>query len=164
MFKILGLAIIFCVCSSFGIMFSVRLGEKVTRLKAIRAMIEEISVIIRYKASPISEVIEEISNNSVFESLTFLKELKLTASAPVNDAWAEAVNASNLSDEEKTLVLEIGASLGTSDKDGQISSLELYKIKTAEQIELATKKYNDKSKLYRSLGVLCGAFLVVMLV
>ena len=62
------------------------------------------------------------------------------------------------------ILADIGKNLGTSDIEGQISTLNLQRNELKILISSAETEYEKKSKLYRSLGVLVGAFISVMLI
>jgi stage III sporulation protein AB len=54
--------------------------------------------------------------------------------------------------------------LGQTDINGQISKVKLTQEFIEKQIEEATVDENKNQKLYKSLGVLCGLTLVIILI
>ena len=65
---------------------------------------------------------------------------------------------------ERNIYSEIGKTLGTTDTEGQISSLMLFDAEIKKILSDAEKEYSEKSKLIKMLGVLSGAFVSIMLV
>lgn len=65
---------------------------------------------------------------------------------------------------EKELVKDIGKKLGKSDISGQLNAIKYEKLELEKMIRSADEDNCRKSKLYRSLGVLCGAFIVIMFI
>ena len=74
------------------------------------------------------------------------------------------LSKTHLRKEEKEQLAALGEVLGYLDLDMQLSSIELY----LEQLELAIAQSREalatKQKLYQSLGVAGGIFLVILLV
>ena len=62
------------------------------------------------------------------------------------------------------LLNDVGARLGTSNTESQINTLELQRAELMSAISAAEADYNKKAKLYRSIGVLAGAFISIMLI
>ena len=62
------------------------------------------------------------------------------------------------------LICDIGKKLGTSDLDGQMSVIKLWQAEVTSAISSAESEYASKAKLYRTMGVLIGAFISIMLI
>ena len=107
---------------------------------------EVYSIVSRLKAAELS-------------MLTFLNELpeSYEENGDFHDKWRTSVQkCSGFAAEEKTLLIEIGASLGTSDSEGQLRALAVYQTRAQELYELRAAEYRTKGRLYRSLGLLAG--------
>ena len=61
-------------------------------------------------------------------------------------------------------IKNFGKMLGTVDKDGQISMLEVTKNFIEMQIDKAKNEENKSSKLYKTLGVIVGLAFIVILI
>ena len=139
MIRIAGTLLIFLTSAAVGMFLSNSIKNKKERLIKERKMLEEISIMIRFNSFTLKEIIFELENSG-------LKEDDI------------------LSESEKKLLTEIGYSLGTSDIDGQLSTLNIYKARLDELIEEESEKYRIKGKMYRSLGVMFGAMIGILIV
>lgn len=150
-------------------MLSSGLSARIVALENIGALLEIFSVSIRFKHETVLRLIEEAESSSSCNRLGFLSTVRerFIASGNFPLAWKESVLEwfpNYLKPEDKTLLLEIGDFLGGSDIDGQLSNLQI-KMETASKLlHEAEEEKKRKSKLFRSLGVLGGAFAAILLV
>ena len=68
-----------------------------------------------------------------------------------------------LSEEDKNCFLSLGGCLGYLDKKMQLGQLTLLEEEMTEKLVLLRKKAPEKKKVYRSLGILGGIFLAVLM-
>lgn len=167
MIKLAGIIMIFLASSAVGFFMSDSIKNKKIRLETERKMLEEISVMIRYNMLTVREMIIEIKENDFFSGLLFIEKIrqKLIEGIPFPEAWEKSIKSdASLSTDEKKLLQELGSSLGTTDSQGQLSSLEIYKKRLDNMIESETEKYKTQGKLYRSLGIMMGAMLGILII
>lgn len=167
MFKYAGLALIIAVSSFSGIYFSAALKARLIALQKINYLIDEIIILLRFKASTVYEIIEHLTRNERFSDFSFLNKITANGEIPFQLDWCNSLKISppsNLKTEDLHILADIGKNLGTSDIEGQISTLNLQRNELKTLISSAEEDCERKSKLYRSLGVLVGAFISVMLV
>ena len=166
MFKIIGMIVIVISTSMIGISCSEKLKKRAGELGLVCHMIEEMSLLIRYRALTVYELIENLKKNSMLCTLPFLNEFKADNGLPFKTSWEEnVVNIHTfMNDGDIKLLKTLGGTLGTSDIDGQLQSLEVYKADFKRLEKEAIAAYEKKAKLYRSLGFLCGMFVSIMLI
>lgn len=167
MIRFLGILLIFTASSSAGMFLSGNIKNKRERLLKERKMLEEISIMIRFNSLTLKEIIYELINTEIYNTFKFLKILdkRLNESVPFQEMWEQSVrNDDTLSADEIKLLSELGCSLGTTDAEGQLSTLNIYKTRLDEMIEAETEKYRVKGKMYRSLGVMFGAMIGILIV
>lgn len=165
--KLIGIMLLICATGYTGMSMSTSLKERIKRLELIRKMLDEIATLIRYRALTVTEIINELVSNSSYGELIFLHKAKLEIAPeiPFHCAWENAVKKDGkLLNEEKSQLISLGNFLGSSDIEGQISALTIYKDKFNMLIEKASENYASKGKLYRSLGVLSGVFVSILLI
>lgn len=153
--------------SGIGALKSKSLNDKILRLELIRKMFNDTSTLMRYRALKLIEIIHELAKDKAYSVFDFLKnaENNYSTEIPFYSVWEDAICADvTLSNEEKNLLDEFGSGLGTSDIDGQLAMIDIYKEKVCTLIESAKSEYEKKGKLYRSLGVLSGITLAVFLI
>ncbi len=80
--------------------------------------------------------------------------------------WEDQVNNYNsyLNKEDKEIIKMFGKLLGKTDKNGQISEIELSRKFIEKQIEKAEDEKQKNVKLYRSLGVIIGFVIIIIFI
>ena len=76
----------------------------------------------------------------------------------------ENLQQSALSAKDKEALMQMGAFLGYLDKDMQLRTVELYLEELDREIQTAKESIPGKQRLCRSLGILGGLFLVLLLI
>lgn len=167
MLKYAGLAVIIAVTSFAGNYFSVSLKARLVNLKKINYLIDEIIVLLRFKGATVYEITECLAGNERFFDFSFLKSISVNENASFQQSWCRALEANPVFGFKSTdleILSDIGKKLGTSDIEGQLSMLNLQRTELEMLISSVESDCEKKSKLYRSLGVLAGAFISVMLI
>lgn len=95
---------------------------------------------------------------------TIMKENHLDAGT----AWKEAILQNKdklpLLESDWKIINDFGEMLGKSDKHNQLSILDMEKEKLTELESRAKEAVETKGKLYRNLGILSGAAMVILLI
>ena len=106
----------------------------------------------------ISQVIYENKNNIFIDTLNNDKEIYIS--------WNEAIdNAKNdFTVEDKEIMKMFGKLLGKTDIKGQLSQIELTQKLIEKQIEKAEFEKNKNSKLYKTIGIISGIAICIILV
>lgn len=167
MLKAVCIFVIILSASFGGMYFSSALKNRVVTLKRINYMLEEIYVMLRYRSATVYEIAESLSKDERFTEFAFLRDIAFSSGKPFQQSWCEAVEnhipcGINKSDTE--LLISIGKQLGTSDLDGQMNTIKLRQAEVGTAISAAEDEYSRKAGLYRSLGVLSGVFIAIMLI
>ena len=167
MLKLICIGGIVLAASCCGIYFSAALKDRIISLKRISCMLEEIFILLKYRSATVYEILETLRRDERFAELSFLNEQKFSADNSFQQVWCEAVERNipkGLKKSDAELLSDVGRKLGTSDLEGQLSALELRQAELNSAISAAEEEYRRKAKLYRSLGVLAGVFIAIMLV
>lgn len=167
MLKFIGITVIISVTTFTGCYFSSALKKRLIMLKKLNYMLEEILLLLRYKSATVYEIAETLAGNERFSEFDFLKNIDRDCDISFQQSWCKAVYGSNLCGMKKSdieLIADIGKKLGTSDLDGQVSTVMLQRSEIEAAISSAEEEYAKKAKLYRSLGALTGAFVAIMLI
>jgi stage III sporulation protein AB len=141
-------------------------------------MLDEMVMLIRFKGATVREIIDTVVSDSRLSDLTFLSDVAKNyqsgglyetniADKSFADSWENAVSSfrqNGLTASDMKLIENIGKNLGTTDIEGQLASLSLYQNEAETAFATAEAETAKKAKLYTSLGVLAGAFLVVFLI
>ena len=163
--KLAGIIMIFSAASMTGAYLSASLHQRCIRLETLRRMTEDIASYIRYRELTVYEIVQELSTDSFYRDFDFVCCLSrnLDRHRPFYGQWESAADECRFKGDERNLILSLGNVLGTSDTQGQLAAIELYSAKLDSMIKASDEQYSRKGKLYRSLGVLSGAMLGILM-
>lgn len=165
--KYIIIILIFFTSVSIGDLVSKKYILRVKELKEFKNAFNIIETKIKFTYEPLSNIFIEtsklLSKNvaKIFEStVIYMKQLN------AGEAWNKSLEEceTNLKKEDIENIKNFGKMLGTVDKDGQISMLEVTKNFIEMQIDKAKTEENKSSKLYKTLGVIVGLAFIVILI
>lgn len=161
-------ALMFTVAGTLaGVLKSLELKSNCETSTEIERLVNSISTMIRYQATDVYELSSMLKNSAEFERLTFISELpeRYSAGEDFHEQWTGAVERQkNLHGDQRKLLLELGRIIGTSDIEGQISALELISRSADSLIDKYNEEYSKKGRLYRSIGVLAGVTVGILVI
>ena len=165
--KFLNMILIIIICSYIGIDKAKTFSLRVFKLRNLKNSFNIFKTKLEFTYEPVKEIFTEISEivygnkNNIFKS--YVNNMK---NGKFEDAWnlAVAENSFSLSKEDIKIISNFGNLLGKTDLKGQINEIELANNFLDKQIMEAeeTRKKNDK--LYKSLGIIIGITIVIVLV
>lgn len=151
-----------------GTAVSAGMKTRILQLEKLTAMINEMEILIRFRAMRVSELINELSSQEVFRNFLFLNildECMNDGSLNVNECWRIAANKTVfLSDSDKRILYNIGEQLGGTDIDGQLSMLAMNKALAQRNLLEAEEEFRIKGKMFRNVWGLCGIAAGIMLI
>ena len=164
--KIIIYTFIFLSCSFIGILISRRYVNRVNELKEFKNALNIFKTKIRYTYEPIPEIFMQISRsvNSNISNVFIQAASKMDILA-AGEAWNMALKMEDLSinDEDKNALNNLSKLLGKTDLEGQLNQIEMTSDFLDEQIKKAEKEKNKNEKMYRTLGMILGMTIVVIL-
>lgn len=85
---------------------------------------------------------------------------------PAGEAWRYGIENSktNMQEDDLKVLLNLEKLLGKTNIDGQLSELTLIDTFISKQIEDASEKQKKNEKLYRSLGIIAGLVIAIILI
>ena len=165
--KIILYIVVFLTCTYIGILKSKNYILRESELKQFKEALNVFKAKVKFTYEPIPEVFAQIAsclkNNvgEVFKNASiFMSEMY------ADDAWKEAISKTNktsINNEDKETLLKLGKLLGQTDLEGQINEIELVENFLNRQIEKAENARNKNEKLNRTLGMIAGITLVILL-
>lgn len=167
-----GVIAVFAASSLFGYSLSREYLTRIKNLEQIKKVMILLKGEIQHNNSGISEAILNVATRVENVMGVFLKAVwkKFNDSGcSVKEAWHMGIcevleKETCLNKEDITIIKELGNNLGITDRETQINSM----LNIMDIIELKIKELNEtrgeKCKLYRTLGVMAGAFMVVVLI
>ena len=159
--------LVFFICFFIGNIISKRYILRVKELQDFQNALNIIESKIKFTYEPLPEIFiqtskllsENISKIFVNASV-YMKEVSC------EEAWDKSVEQSNtyLNKEDIENIIGFGKMLGKTDKEGQVSHLELTKTFIEMQIKKAKNEEEKNAKMYKTLGVIFGLAIVIILI
>lgn len=164
--KLTGILCIILACTGAGIYAARKLRQEVTAYERLISLAESCAAYIRCQSPELDELLAMLAEHPAYSSFHFLKAVseKLSPETPPSALWNAAVcNDDAVPKGAQEILCSLGTVLGTTDTTGQISAIELHCTRLKRAAEESRECFQRQGKLYRSLGLLGGAMLAVML-
>lgn len=168
--KILGLFAIFFVCTAAGLLKSYSLKKRVNELETFSSSFRDISIEIRYFATPTDVIISKLNEIKAYKSLRVFATCKesLEQTRNFSQSWNDAVDKAlpylSLDKEDAGIIKRFGDSFGTTDVEGQIANCEQYSLMLDDRLQIARDDKKKRGKMFSSLGILAGVFLTIFFI
>lgn len=165
--KIIIYSFIFLSCSLIGILISKKYVNRVNELREFKNALNMFKTKIRYTYEPLPQIFAEISENidsnisTVFRTASDKMDI-----CAAGEAWNLALKLEELSiDEEDINILRnMSKLLGKTDLQGQLNQIEMTSDFLDKQIRKAENQKDKSEKMYRTLGMLVGMAIVIILI
>lgn len=165
--KILIYSFIFLSCSLIGILISKKYSNRVNELKEFKNALNTIKTKMRYTYEPIPEIFTEISENIDSNiSIVFKCAAEKMDVCAAGEAWNLALKLDNLNinDEDRNVLKNLSKLLGKTDLEGQLNQIEMTSDFLDNQIKKAENQKDKSEKMYRTLGMIIGMAIVIILI
>ena len=165
--KMFILILIFLSSLKAGKIISKKYFNRVSELKEMKNALNMFLTKIRFTYESVPESFREIGNSidgNVGKIFRTSSELMKEKNA--GDAWEETIEKieTNMKEEDKAIIKNLGRMLGKTDLEGQVSEIKLVQEFLNTQIEVAEKERQKNEKLYKTLGGVVGLAIVIILV
>lgn len=165
--KIIIYSFIFLSCSFIGILISKKYVNRVNELREFKNALNIFKTKIRYTYEPIPEIFKEISKNVSYNvSSVFKGAADKMGVLTAGEAWdlALKIDTLNIEDEDRNVLRNLSKMLGQTDIDGQLSQIEMTSEFLDKQIKKAENQKEKSEKMYRTLGMIMGMAIVIILI
>ncbi len=156
------------ICFAAGTAISAGLKMRVLQLEKFIAMLNEMEILIRFRAVRTYEIIAELSNQDSFRNFIFLNILNEyieDETIDINEGWRNAAkNAIFFTESDKRILLNVGEQIGSTDIDGQLSMININKTLAQRNLSEAEADYRTKGKMLKTVWGLCGLAAGIMIV
>ena len=171
LFKIAGSMIVILSCTFLGFILSTDCRKRPQQLRELQSMLQMFENQISYLSDVISEAFDRISKVGGSEIRIFFsktvemlrEERTLTASQAWERAVRQNIKKTSLNQEDEEVLVAFGKILGSSDLEGQIKNIRLTLGQLKLQEEKAEESRSKNENMYRSLGILGGIAVVIVL-
>ena len=165
--KYICLIMILTISFFIGYLISKKYSSRVNELKEIQIALDILENKIKFTYEPLKEIFKEMKRllkgniAELFGTVSSNLEENI-----VESAFSKAIKdvKTNLLDEDLEVIKNLSKTLGKTEKDGQVSQIELAKTFIESQIKKAEKEEEKNSKLYKTLGVTIGLACVIFLI
>lgn len=159
--KLLGAVCVF-LCSVFvGFSYSDRLSKRKIFLSGFIDFLTALESNIRYNSSEILTLIKSSASPKLKLLFDFDAE-------DFNSFWQNFIDkipkSYGLKHEDINLLYDFGGKLGTTDVEGQLSHISLYKELFTISYNNSLEEYKTKSRLRKMLGIFLGLILTIMII
>lgn len=170
--KIIGGIAVISASSLLGYILSRDCSKRPQQLRELQVLLQMLENEIVFLESLLADAFERIYKSGNSDTGILFKftahELKKRKGVNACQAWetaiAENISKTSLNREDGKILASFGKMLGNSDVDGQIKNIRL----TVNQLKLQEKKAEEmkskNEKMYKTLGVLGGLAVVVVLI
>lgn len=169
--KVIGVILVLCGSSGLGWYMADRGRQHIQLLEELRKKLMLLKGEIVYGNSPLGEACARVAAKSEGEFSSFFdavsKRIEAQRGEPLYEIWKEETGKLDrnlpLSAEDKQQLEQFGEHLGYLNTEMQERTILLYLEQLEESITYLKEHQREKSRLYTSLGILGGVFLVIIL-
>ncbi len=169
--KFLGAVLILVTSTSIGFLFSKRYRDRPRQLRQLKSALQTLEAEIMYGLTPIQEAAVHLKEqlpkpiNGFFSRL--VDEMALRDGRSFNQIWVDVLEAfwptTALKQAEKEIWKQFGQTLGQSDRTNQQKHIQLALSHLEREENEARVAQSQYEKMAKSLGVLGGILLVILL-
>lgn len=170
MVKLIGAVLILTSAYAMGSVLAIRVKEQEKWLKEIKTALFLLMGELEYRQMPFPEALEHVGKRHAGKISAFFRvlseELKKKEGYSLQDIWEKlasvAIKDSPLTKQQKEEFAELGLCFSETDRETRKNSLEFYLNRLEEDIVVLREKGGEKAYLCRTLGMLCGIFLLIL--
>lgn len=164
--KLCGMALVFTGAVMTGIQAAKLLGSRVRQLELAIAVLGGMEGEFSFCLSPPDETVQRLLTRESFAQAQYLAlcDTYCKEGAPFPSAWRCAAKdgAGALAAEDVQILASLADTLGQSDLNGQLTALSHTKSLLSIRLEHARERSATRGKLYRTMGMLTGLFLIIL--
>ena len=145
-------------------------SQYINRLKELISIKSALNIIenkIRFTQVPLKEIFKHIAENCSENNIkNIFQILNSGTSNNIHKDWENTIKStkSNLNEEDKKILIDMGKILGTTDVDGQVSNIKITSSFIDRQIEKAEEEKEKNVKMFRTLGIVSGLTIIIILI
>ncbi|MEG6615890.1 stage III sporulation protein SpoIIIAB [Peptococcaceae bacterium 1198_IL3148] len=172
MLKLIGAILILLACGYAGFSVARRYQQRPKDLRYLQSALQMLETEITYGATPLPEALETVGlrcQKSVAPLFKTTQAHLLNGEGiTAREAWEDAVGQyyrnSAINNSDLTVLKNLGANLGISDREDQVKHLHL----AMEQLKIEAAKAEEEAvknvKLYNYLGFLGGLTIIIIFI
>ncbi|WP_236692702.1 stage III sporulation protein SpoIIIAB [Aneurinibacillus tyrosinisolvens] len=170
MLKLLGASAVLLSGTLIGMRMAGRFAKRPLQIRQLRMGLQILETEIVYGSTPLHLALHSISRRvqgDVARLFARTSEMLEEQADTTEECWRKAVNevwpATALKEPEKEVLLHLGGILGRSDREDQQKHLKLTVINLQSEENNARDSQKKYEKVCKSLGILGGLLIVILL-
>ncbi|WP_442604481.1 stage III sporulation protein SpoIIIAB [Paenibacillus sp. KN14-4R] len=171
MAKLLGSVVILSAGTIFGFHQAMQYARRPRQIRQVIGMIQRLETEISYGFTPLPEAFRHASGSFTEPLSSMLIEaaegLNSSEGRSTSDIWGQAVKRawgrSSMKRGELDILLQLGSTLGATDRLDQVKHMRLAISQLQVEEDGARDEQGRYEKMWRSLGVLMGALIVILM-
>ncbi len=171
MFKIIGATLVIGTSTLMGYIMAERLNERSRLLRILIRLLNILKTEIGYHSGLLADVFHKaaqvINDHNISLSLEKVAQnIGFGSDYNIAELWESLLNEQGmaaLSKEDTAVLKELGAYLGSTDREDQVSKIEAACAGLEINLKMADSDIVKRVRLYRYFGFAAGAVLVCML-
>jgi stage III sporulation protein AB len=169
--KLLGAVLVMLAATLYGFFRAMQYARRPRQIRELTSLLLRMETAIVYGSTPLPDALASLSRQAAEPLASMLRDigdgLRRQPERPLRELWREAAERtwrrSAMQAPEFEAFAQLGHVLGLSDRTDQAKHLKL----TAEQLKAEEETARDEQRRYetmwRSLGVLVGALIVILM-
>lgn len=170
MLKLLGAVLIIAAATFAGWYKARQFANRPSQIRRLISAIKRLETEIMYGFTPLPDAFRRIGEQSSEPIKSIFLQVSHNMSPPTNwtarDSLQHALESkwkyTAMKAAEQEVMHELGFSLGTSDRHDQLRHLKTAVHQLECEEATAREEQARYEKMYKSLGLLCGAFIVIL--
>ncbi|MFC0613173.1 stage III sporulation protein SpoIIIAB [Scopulibacillus daqui] len=172
MIKIIGACMIIASTTGAGMFISRQFSERPKQLRQLRSALQSLEAEIMYGLTPVKEAASRLSGQLPKPLSLFFEKLAVKLSeeeeaVTLQSAWKESLEAfwqqTALQKNEKEIMYQFGATLGKHDSENERKQIRLALAHLEREENEARNAQSKYEKMAKSLGLLAGLLIVLLL-
>lgn len=169
--KLLGALFILLACSGLGMLAGERIAARPKQLQKLRSDLTWLEMDINYAATPLPEALSKLAHFSD-EPVRLLwqgmwEALVSGEGLTAEEAWRRSLEhfrlQAALHESDLAVLRDFGAGLGTTNRQEQLKKFKLLQEQLAALQSQAEEARHKMERVYRTMGVLTGIALIILL-
>lgn len=171
MMKFVGAVLVIGAAASYGFLQANHFAKRPKQIRQIIGALQRMETEIIYALTPLPEALV-LLGKQIEEPLSSLfrttgERLNMTAGTSTREIWQQTVKETwkrtSMKRPEQEVVLQLGHVLGLTDRGDQVKHLKLAVSQLQAEETESREEQRRYEKMWKSLGVLIGALIVILM-
>ena len=168
-YKWIGAVLVIMGCGGMGFSVAANYKREERMLRQLLDVLRFMECELQYRLTPLPELCRQAgtaAKGMVQETLLcFVRELESQIAPDAASCMRSAVNSGkDLPGSVRTILIQLGQTLGRFDLPGQIQGIEASKDACRSKLDALNQNREERLRGYQTLGLCAGAALVILLI